>query len=151
MHFGINTILYLITLQEKYINLYKGLIHSLEVYTNAIKILSKGYLPISHLPKTKVQDTFDEVRNVIRIKNPNYDTVIKKLYYDIKLVTFCTYNEMNVVIQFTIFQPYIKKVLLYHIETVPAPTMDLNVQANSDTESDVEKHYIALNEETNIL
>ena len=41
---SINSLLYLITVQDKYITLYRELITWLHVYTSAIRVLTKGYL-----------------------------------------------------------------------------------------------------------
>ena len=47
-HYSINSLLlYLRTVQDIYITLYRELITQLCVYTSAITILAKGYLPIS--------------------------------------------------------------------------------------------------------
>ena len=46
-HYSINSLLYLRTVQDKYIALYKQLITQLHIYTTSIRILTKGYLPIS--------------------------------------------------------------------------------------------------------
>ena len=45
--YSINSLLYLRTVQDKYIALYRELITQLCIYTSAIRILAKGYLPIS--------------------------------------------------------------------------------------------------------
>ena len=46
-HYSINSLLYLRTLQDKYIALYKELITQLCIYATSIRILAKGYLSIS--------------------------------------------------------------------------------------------------------
>ena len=46
-HYSINSLLYLRTVQDKCIPLYKELITQLHIYTTSIRILAKGYLPIS--------------------------------------------------------------------------------------------------------
>ena len=53
---------------------------------SAIRILPKGYLPISLISPLKL----NAVRNTVRKINPGYYLVIKRLYlyYDMKLVTF---------------------------------------------------------------
>ena len=68
----------------------KKLMHRLEMYANAIRILSKGYLPISLLPQTKLKEFLDDIKKVIQINNPDYDIAIKRwhMYYNMKLVTF---------------------------------------------------------------
>ena len=46
-HYAINSLLYLRALQEKYITKYEEFITQLHMYAKVIRILSKGYLPIS--------------------------------------------------------------------------------------------------------
>ena len=83
--------------------------------------------------------------------NPEYDIVIKRLhlYYDIKLGTFGIDRKRNLIIQFPIFvQPYTQQpLILYQLETVPVPIVDKNTKANSCTELQIKKPYIALNSE----
>ena len=43
-HYSINSLLYLKTIQDKYIALYRELISQLCIYASAIRILAKGYL-----------------------------------------------------------------------------------------------------------
>ena len=50
---AINYLLYLRTIREKYIHMYKAFIIQLHMYEKAVRILLKGYLPISHLPPFK--------------------------------------------------------------------------------------------------
>ena len=45
-----------------------------------IRILLKGYLPISLLPPSTLQEILGEVKKAIQITNPDYDIVIKRLY-----------------------------------------------------------------------
>ena len=42
------------TIQEKYIKMYERFVNQLKEYSHAIRILSKGYLPISLLPAFKI-------------------------------------------------------------------------------------------------
>ena len=92
--------LYVNTLKEKFNKMYEKL--RLEMYANAIRILSKGYLPISLLPPTKLKKNLDELKKAIQIANPDYNIVISRLhlYYNIKLVTFGI-NEGNLIFQFS--------------------------------------------------
>ena len=55
-----------------------------------IKILPKGYLPISFLPPSKLNKIFQEVKVALQTTNRDYDLVIKRLYlyYDMKSVMF---------------------------------------------------------------
>ena len=46
-HYFINSLLYLRTVQDKYIAIYRELIIQLHKYATSVRILAKGYLPIS--------------------------------------------------------------------------------------------------------
>ena len=134
--------------------MYERFLEELKLYSRAIRILSKGYLPISLLPPSKLEKILNEVRITIAKSNKDYDLVLTRLYlyYDMKLVTFGIDNQRNLIVQFPVFiQPYTqKRLVMYQIETVPVPNLDKNEQAHSYTELKMDKPYIALNEETYI-
>ena len=69
----------------------------LHMYTKAKRILAIGYLPISLITPSKLQDTLNAVQMAIHKTNPEYDIVIKRLhlYYDLKLVTFGIDREFS--------------------------------------------------------
>ena len=46
-HYAINSVLFLNMVGEKYVKMYKRFIEELKMYSKAIRVLSKGYLPIS--------------------------------------------------------------------------------------------------------
>ena len=89
-HYAINLLLYLRTLREKYLKMYGEFITQLHMYAKAIRILAKGYLPISLILPSKLQEILTAVREAIQSTNQDYDIAIKRhhLYYDMKLVTF---------------------------------------------------------------
>ena len=140
--------------QDKYIALHKELIAQLHIYATSIRILAKEYLPISLITPSKSKEILSEVKVAIRNMNPDYDLVIDRLhlYYDMKLVTFGIDKERNLIIQFLIFiQLYTQQPrILYQIETVPVPIIDLNIQVHSYTHLQINKPYIALNSKTYI-
>ena len=86
--------------------------------------------------------------------NPDYDIVIKgqHLYYNMKSVTFRIDKQRNWIIQFPIFvQPYTQQpLILYHLETIPVPIVDKSTKADSYTQLQIKKPYLALNTETYI-
>ena len=153
-NYAINLILSLTTVQEKYVRMYERFIEELKLYSRAIRVLSKGYLPISLLPPSKLEKILSEVRIAIAKSNKDYDLVLTRLYlyYDMKLVTFGIDNQRNLIVQFPVFiQPYTqKRLVMYQIENVLVPILDENKQAHSYTELKIEKPYIALNKETYI-
>ena len=77
-HYSINSLLYLRTVEDKYVSLYKELIKKLHIYTAAIRVLAKGYLPTSHITPLRLREILSEVKIAIRKTNPDYDLVIKK-------------------------------------------------------------------------
>ena len=89
-HYSINSLLYLRTIQDKYIALYRELISQLCIYTSAIRILAKGYLPNALVAPSNLKEILTEVRKTLQITNPDYDIVIDglHLYYDMQLVIF---------------------------------------------------------------
>ena len=153
-NYAINSILFLTKVQEKYVRMYERFIEELRLYSRAIRVLSKGYLPISLLPLSKLEKILSEVRIAIAKSNKDYDLVLTRLYlyFDMKLVTFRIGSQRNLIVQFPVFvQPYTqKRLVMYQIETVPVPILDKNKQVHSYTELKIEKLYITLNEETYI-
>ena len=79
-HYSINSLFYLRTVQDKYVLLYKELIMQLYIYAMGIRILAKGYLPISLITSLKLRESLTKVRNTARKTNPDYDLVIKRLH-----------------------------------------------------------------------
>ena len=69
----------------------------LHVYASAIRILAKGYLPVSLLTPSKLREILIEVETAIQKANPEYDLVIDRphLYYDMQLVTFGIDKDTN--------------------------------------------------------
>ena len=110
--------------------MYERFINELREYSQAIKILSKDYLPISLLPPSKLKTILEKVKEALQINNREYDLVIKRLYlyYDMKLVTFGIDDQRNLIIQFPVFvQPHTQQHLIsYQMETVPVPIVDEN-------------------------
>ena len=124
------------------------------MYSQMIRVLSKGYLPISLLLPSKLNTILQEVKEVLQVNNRDYDLVIKRLYlyYDMKLVTFGIDDQRNLIIQFPVFvQLYTQQHLKsYQMETVPVPIIDENEQAQSFMYLKVKKPYVTLNSETYI-
>ena len=124
-NYAINSVLFLTTVREKYVKMYERFIEELKLYSKAIRVLSKGYLPISLLPPSKLEKIVREARIAIGKSNKDYDLVLTRLYlyYDMKLVTFGIDNQRNLIVQFPVFVQYYtqKRLIMYQIETVPVP------------------------------
>ena len=131
--------------------IYERFIEELKLYSRAIRVLSKGHLPISLLPPSKLEKILRKVRIAVAKSNKDYDLVLTRLYlyYDMKPVTFGIDNQRNLIVQLPVFvQAYTqKRLIMYQIETVLVPILDENEQVHSYTELKIEKPYIALNKE----
>ena len=152
--YSITTLLFLRTLNEKYVRMYERFINELKSYSRVIHVLSKGYLPISLIPPSKLETILQQVKAALAKTNKNYDLVLNRLYLycDMKLVMFGIDNDKNLIIEFPVFvEPYMQaRLTLYQIETVPVPILDMNNEAQSYTQLRIDKPYIALNDETYI-
>ena len=74
-HYAINSILFLTMIREKYVKMYERFLEELKMYSKVIRILSKGYLPISLLPPSKLERILSEVRLALSKTNKGYDLV----------------------------------------------------------------------------
>ena len=85
--------------REKYVKMHERFIEELQLYSKAIRILSKGYLPISLLPPSKLEKILKEVKIAIAKSYRDYDLDLTRmyLYYDMKLVTFGIDNHRNLI------------------------------------------------------
>ena len=101
-HYAVNLMLYLRTIKDKYIEIYDEFISQLHIYSKAVRILAKGYLPISLITLLKLQEIINSVKEMLIKTNPEYDIAIKRLhlYYNMKLVTFRIDRKRNLIIQF---------------------------------------------------
>ena len=152
-HYSINSLLHLRTVQDKYIALYRELITQLNIYATSIRILAKGYLPISWVTPSKLREILSDVKTAIWKTNPDFDLVIGRLhlYYNMQLVTFGIDKDKNFIIQFPVFiQPYTQQ---------PLNTVSYRNSTSSNLRPEytgtilhtqVNKPYIALNSETYI-
>ena len=97
--------MFLTKVREKNVKMYERFLNQLKQYAQAIRVLSKGYLPISLLPPSKLNIILQKVKQAVQIKKRDYDLVIKRLYlyYDMKLVTFGIDDKRNLIIQFPVF------------------------------------------------
>ena len=68
-HYAINSLLFLTMAIERYVKMYERFIDQLRMYSQAIRILSKDYLPISLLPPSKMNIILQEVKEVLQVTN----------------------------------------------------------------------------------
>ena len=96
---------YLRIVQIICIAFYRELITQLHIYARSIRILAKGYLPISLVTPSQLREILNDVKTVIWKSNPDYDLVIDRLHlcYDMQLVTFGIDKDKDLIIQFPVF------------------------------------------------
>ena len=80
--------------------MYERFISVLKTYSKAICILSKGHLPITLIPPSKLEAILQQVKTTLAKTNKNYDLVLNRLYlyYDMKLVTVGIDQDKNLII-----------------------------------------------------
>ena len=134
--------------------MYERFLYQLRQYSQAIRVLAKGYLPINLLSPSKLNIILQKVRETVQKENKDYDILIKQLYlyYDMKLVTFGIDDKRNLIVQFPVFvhSQNQQHLTLYQLETIPVPIIDRKENAQSYAHLQVTKPYIALNSETYI-
>ena len=67
--YSVDTILLLTLIREKYVKMYERFIVELKSYSKDIRILSKGYLPISLIPPSKLEAILIQVKMVLTKTN----------------------------------------------------------------------------------
>ena len=64
-HYTVNLMLYWCTIKDKYIEIYNEFIFQLCIYAKTVRILAKGYLPISLVMPLKLKDILDLVKEML--------------------------------------------------------------------------------------
>ena len=67
-HYKMNALLYLQNIKEKYIAVYNEFITQFRIYAKAVRILAKGYLPISLITPFRLQEIINSVKKNLNIK-----------------------------------------------------------------------------------
>ena len=103
--YSIDATLFLTTIKEKYVRMHEKFIAKLKSYSKAIRILSKGYLPISLITPSELEATLKQVKIAVAKTKKDYELVLNRLYlyYDMKLVMFGIENKKNLIIQFLVY------------------------------------------------
>ena len=96
-HYAINSLLYLRTIKDKYVQMYNAFITQVHMYAEAARFLAEGYLPILLVTALKLKEILHAVKTTMGKMNPDYDIIIKRLhlYYDMKIVTFGIDRDKN--------------------------------------------------------
>ena len=129
-----DAVLFLTTIKEKYVRMYEKFIHELRSYLKAIRILSKGYLPITLIMPSKLE-LWDSFKQTVPV-----------LQYEVGYIWHWLPKESNYSVP-SVHPTILTKLTLYQVETVPVPILDAGNKVQSYTQLKIEKPYIALNDE----
>ena len=143
--------IYLTSVQETQFRLYDDLEHVLRELLSAVGILSKGYLPASLFPPTVLHRITSGALKMVQRTNLDYVLTIQHVteYYDMKMVTFGVNDGEDLNVAFPVFvQDHTgESMTLHELETVQVPITDTNLAADSYTEVETSKPYIAFNKD----
>ena len=70
-HYAVNSMLYLHTIKDKYIEIYNEFIFLLCIYAKAVRVLAKGYLPVPLVMPLKLKEILDLVKEAFIKTNPD--------------------------------------------------------------------------------
>ena len=71
---------FLTTVKEKYMRVYEKFTNELRSYLKAVQILSEGYLPITLITPSKLEEILHQVQLAITKSNQDYEIVLNRLY-----------------------------------------------------------------------
>ena len=77
--YSMDAALFLMTVKEKYVIMYEKFTNELRSYSKAIRILSKGYLPITLITPSKLKEILHQVQLAITKLNQDYEIVLNRL------------------------------------------------------------------------
>ena len=127
------------------------MLHHLKDLLDCIGILSTGKLPLMLFPPTVLENITSNTIDMVHHTHPKYELAVGHVteYYDMTLGTFGINIEDNMVVAFPIFvkDHSDKPKTLYELETVKVPIPDQNPEANSFSEVQYRKPYIAVNDD----
>ena len=143
------TNLYIYSVLERQIRLYELMLRHLKDLLDSIGILSTSKLPLMLFPPTVLENITSNTIDMVHHTHPEYELAVGHIteYYDMTLGTFGMDIEGNMVVAFPIFvkDHSDKPKTLYELETVKVPIPDQNPEANSFSEVQYSKPYIAVN------
>ena len=137
--------------KERYLRLQEALYEELKMILRSIAILSRGHLPSELISPSEITKLSQQAINMVKHSHPDYVLAFTHVtdYYDMPVVTFGRDDEDRLVVCFPIFLKEFntQPLTLYQIETVKVPILDENYVANSYTEIQPNKPYIATNKD----
>ena len=149
MKFGFNLQMYMKVSDDKHVKQLQVLEHSSKEVIRGITVLSQGRLPQQLFSDSRLKEILNEVQKMVQKGHPNYALAAEHISYyrDMKLVTFAVDQQTHsLIVTFPVFiQDFRRPPLsLFEIETVPVPIPDENDKADSYSQVQIVKPYIAV-------
>ena len=149
MKFGWDLQFYLKVSDDEHVKQLQVLERTSKEVIRGITVLSQGRLPQEFFSDSRLKQILNEVQNMVKKGHPNYALAAEHIshYRDMKLVTFAVDQQTHSLI--VTFPGYIQDyrrppLSLFEIETVPVPIPDENTKADSYSQVQVPKPYIAV-------
>ena len=143
--------LYIDAYKQRFIHIQEKLLEELKLLLHSISTLARGYLPVQLFPPSRIAQLSAHAVQMIQKTHPDYVLAFNHVtdYYDMPLITFGRDDKDRLVVCFPIFLKEFHRtpLTLYQIETVKVPINDLNTKADSYTQIQVSKPYLATNQE----
>ena len=152
MKFGFDLQMYMKVSDDEHVKQLQVLECSSKDVIRGITVLSQGRLPQEFFSDSRLKKILSEVQEMVQKGHPNYALAAEHIshYRDMKLVTFAVDQQTHsLIVTFPVFiQDYQRPPLsLFEIETVPVPIPDENEKADSYSQVQIEKPYIAVGTE----
>ena len=152
MKFGFDLQFYMKVSDDEHVKQLQVLERASKEVIRGITVLSQGRLPQEFFSDSRLKGILSEVQKMVQKGHPNYALAAEHIshYRDMKLVTFAVDQQTHsLIVTFPVFiQDFRRPPLsLFEIETVPVPIPDENVKADSYTQVQIEKPYIAVGTE----
>ena len=151
MKFGFDLQMYM-KVSDEHMKQLQVIEHSSKDVIRCITMFSQVRLPQEFFSDSQLMEILSEVQEMVQKGYPNYTLAAEHIshYRDMKLVTFAVDQQTHsLIVTFPVFiQDYRRPPLsLFEIETVPVPIADENEKADSYSQVNMEKPYIAVGTE----
>ena len=152
MKFGFDLQFYMKVSDDEHVKQLQVLERASKEVIRGITVLSQGRLPQEFFSDSRLKEILNEVQKMVQKGHPTYALAAEHIshYRDMKLVTFAVDQQTHsLIVTFPVFiQDFRRPPLsLFEIETVPVPIPDKNVKADSYTQVQIGKPYIAVGSE----
>ena len=148
VNYNFKVMMYMKNVREEHVVTYREAVKATRDLLDGIAIVTQGRLPRALISDNQLREILGKVDAMVKRNYPDYVLAAKHIshYRDMKMVTFAVDQQAHsLILTFPAFIKNYKQpsLSLYEVETVPVPTIDKNVKADSYSQVRIEKSYIA--------